>query len=213
MNAPELNFTIEAAEAVRFAVSPHIAFKLRVSTSAAQSIHAVMLKCQIHLEVGRRRYSAAEQERLADLFGEPSQWNQTLRSMLWTNTSAMVPAFIESAVVDLHAPCTFDFNAAATKYFAGVQDGEIPVAFYFNGTCFYQNDRGSVQAAHISWEKESSYRMPVRLWRELMDAYYPNTAWLCLEREAFEQLYKFKIKHGIPTFEKALALAVESANR
>ena len=213
MTAPDLNFTIETAEALQFAASPHIVFKLRVSSGSSQSIHAVILKCQIHLEVGRRRYSAAEQERLADLFGEPSRWDQTLRSMLWTNTSVIVPAFIETAVTDLHAPCTFDFNAAATKYFAGVEDGEIQVAFYFNGTFFYEGDLGHVQVAHISWEKEASYRMPVRLWRQLMDDYYPNTAWLCLERDAFEQLNAYKIKHGVPTFEKALALAMESANR
>ena len=213
MTAPDLNFTIETAEALQFAASPHIAFKLRVSAGSAQSIHAVILKCQIHLETGRRRYSAAEQQRLADLFGEPNRWDQTLRSMLWTNTSVIVPAFVGSAVTDLHAPCTFDFNAAATKYFAGVDDGEIPVAFYFNGTFFYEGELGHVQAAHVSWEKETSYRMRVRLWRELMDAYYPNTAWLCLEREAFEQLYAYKIKHGIPTFEKALTRAMESANR
>ena len=33
MNVPDLNFTIEVAEPLRFAAAPHIAFKLRVTTA------------------------------------------------------------------------------------------------------------------------------------------------------------------------------------
>ncbi len=38
----------------------------------------------------------------------------------------------------------------------------------------------------------------------MMDAYYPNTAWVCLERDTFEKLTAFKRSHGLPTFERAL---------
>src|SRR5262245_52448352 len=134
---PDLNFVVEGAEPVRFAASPHIAFKLRVTNTGLQAVHTVILHCQLQLDVTRRQYSKEEQRRLADLFGEPEQWGQTLRSTLWTNTSAIVPAFTGSTAVDLHVPCTFDFNVAATKYFAGMDDGEIPISFYFNGTVFY----------------------------------------------------------------------------
>jgi Family of unknown function (DUF6084) len=211
MVCPDLDFTIETAETLRFAASPHIVFKLRIANSAPRTIYTVILRCQIQLDVSRRRYTAEEQKRLTDLFGEPNRWGETLRPLLWTNTSVVVPSFDNSTVVDLPIPCTFDFNVAATKYFAGIETGEIPVSFFFNGTIFYEGEDSALQVAQISWEKEASHRMPIRIWREMMDAYYPNTAWLCLQRDAFERLYAYKVKRGIPTFDEALLQAIEPA--
>jgi len=211
MVCPDLHFTIETAETLRFAASPHIVFKLRITNSVPRTIHTVILRCQIQLDVSRRRYTAQEQKRLIDLFGEPSRWGETLRPLLWTNTSIVVPSFDNSIVVDLPIPCTFDFNVAATKYFAGIDTGEIPVSFFFNGTIFYEREDNTLQMAQISWEKEASHRMPIRIWREMMDAHYPNTTWLCLRRDAFERLYTYKVNRGITTFDEALLQAIAPA--
>jgi uncharacterized protein DUF6084 len=209
MATPDLAFTIETAEPMRFAASPHIIFKLRVTNDSHRLIHSALLKSQVQLDVSHRHYSADEQQRLTDLFGERERWGETLHSMLWTNVSTMIPSFDETVTADVHVPCTFDFNVAATKYLGAIADGDIPVSFYFSGTVFYEGEDTSLQAAPISWEKEASYRMPVRVWREMMDAYYPNTAWLCLGREAFDRLYAFKVQHGIPTFDQALLQVME----
>lgn len=61
-----------------------------------------------------------------------------------------------------------------------------------------------MQVSLISWEKEARFGMPVKLWREMMDSYYPNTAWLCLRRDIFERVYEYKVRHGIATWEQAL---------
>ena len=45
----------------------------------------------------------------------------------------------------------------------------------------------------------------------MMDLYYPNRAWLCLEREAFDQLHDYKRTHGIPTWEQTLEELVSIA--
>jgi hypothetical protein len=210
MNSPDLTFTIENAGVLRFSAAPHIVFKLSVTNNSPQTIHTIILRTQVQIEVSRRRYSADEQRRLSDLFGPPAQWGETLRSMLWTNTSIVVPSFQQSIAVDLQVPCTFDFNAAATKYFAGIEGGDVPVSFYFNGTIFYSSDDGVLRVAHISWDKEASHRMQVQVWRELMDAYCPNTVWLSLRRDVFERLYEYKVRHGLPTFEEAVMNILES---
>ena len=59
---------------------------------------------------------------------------------------------------------------------------------------------------------EARYKLPVQTWRELMSIYYPNSVWLNLHRDAFERLYRYKMDHGIPTWEQAIsrALAAES---
>jgi hypothetical protein len=202
---PDLNFDVEKAEVLPHAASPVLVFKLRITNRLAdEPIHNVMLRCQIQLEVTRRRYSEADQARLRDLFGEPERWGDTLRNMLWTHTSAVVPPFTGSTLIDLRVPCTFDFNVAATKYFAGLDDGEVPLALLFSGTIFYAASHGGLQVAQISWDKEAHYRLPVLVWKAMMDAYYPNTAWLCLRRDVFERLFRYKMQHGLPTFEQAL---------
>jgi hypothetical protein len=202
---PDLSFEILGAEAQGYAAAPQLNFRLGIRNAVIdEPVHTVALRCQIQIEATRRRYGAEEQERLRDLFGEPSRWGQTLRTMLWTHTSAIVTPFIGNTVVDLPVPCSFDFNIAATKYFAGLENGEVPLCLQFSGTVFYANASGMLQVAQISWEKEARYRLPVQLWREMMDIYYPNTAWLCLRRDAFERLHEYKMRSGIPTWEQVL---------
>src|SRR5215471_6388494 len=107
---PDLDFQVEAAEAARFAASPMLIFKLRISNQdAAEIVHSVALRCQIQIEATQRRYDPDEREKLTDIFGSPERWNQTLRNMLWTHTTVIVPPFQGSCLVDLPVPCTFDF--------------------------------------------------------------------------------------------------------
>src|SRR5262249_46215569 len=152
---PNLSFEVGEAEARPYSVSPLLVFKLRVANEDNElPIHTITLRCQIQLEVTRRRYNEAEQERLHDLFGEPERWNQTLRKMLWTHTSVVVTHFKGVTTVDLPVPCTFDFNVAATKYFAGLEDGDVPLCFQFSGTVFYSDSKSALQVAQIPWDKE-----------------------------------------------------------
>jgi hypothetical protein len=202
---PDLSFQIEGAESVPYAATPLISFRLRITNAGGEeTIHSVVLRSQIQLEVTRRHYSAQEQQQLLDLFGEPDRWSKTLRSMLWTHAIVVVPPFANETVVDLPVPCTFDFNVAATKYFHGLSDGDLPLNFLFSGMVFYQDQDEPLQVAPISWEKEAKYRLPLKVWKDLIDNYYPNTAWLCLHRDAFERLYRYKVRRGIPTWEQAV---------
>jgi len=202
---PDLDFRIESAAAVPYAAVPLLSFRIAVSNAdSGEAVYSVALRCQIQIEVTRRRYSEQDQEHLLDLFGEPERWGQTLRNMLWTNAAATVPPFTGETTVEVQVPCTFDFNVAATKYFHGIEKGEVPLCFLFSGTVFYAGPDGATQVAPISWSKEARYRLAVEAWRSLMDTYYPNSAWLCLRRDIFERLYQYKTRHGIPTWEAAL---------
>jgi hypothetical protein len=209
---PELHFQIEGAEAVAHAATPLIALKLRITNlPATEAIHTLTLRCQVQIEPAKRRYAPEEQKKLLDLFGEPERWSRTLKPLLWMNTSVAVPAFTDNLLVDLQLPCTFDFNVAATKYFHALNDGEIPVCVMFSGTVFYSSADGVLQIAQVPWDREANFRLPVSIWKEMMDLHFPNTAWLCLRRDAFELLYEYKVRHGIPTWEQAIvrALAAE----
>jgi hypothetical protein len=213
---PELAFQMEEAIVAEFAATPSIIFKLRVSNRVAgETIHTVALRAQIQIETTRRRYTPEEQSRMLDLYGEPERWSKTLRNLLWTHASVVVPSFQGETVVDLHVPCTFDFNVAATKYFGGLSTGDVPLCFQFSGTVFYAPTCGDLQVGPISWDQEARFKLPVALWRGMMDAYYPNTAWVCLRRDVFDRLNQYKMQHGIPTWEQVMEemLAEEEAAR
>lgn len=208
---PDLQFQIEGAEAVEYAAVPMLALKLRITNAIdGEPVHTLSLNCQVQIEPTRRRYVPKEQEKLLDLFGEPERWSRTVRSLLWMNTIVSVPAFTNTVVVDLPLPCSFDFNVATTKYFHALEAGDIPVSVLFSGTVFYCGENNALQVAQVPWNREADYRIPALLWRQMMDTYYPNSAWLRLEREAFDRLYKYKVRHGIPTWELLLDTLVSS---
>jgi Family of unknown function (DUF6084) len=210
----DLNFNVEGAEQQPHSAAPLLVFKLRIAETVTDeepiTIPAIALRCQIRIEPTRRRYAPAEQEQLLDLFGEPERWGQTLRSALWTHASVVVPPFTGSTVVDLPVPCSFDFNVAATKYFHALEDGEVPLCLLFSGTIFYTAEDGYLQVSQIPWEKEANFRLPVSVWKDMIDLYYPNSAWLCLGRDAFDKLYHFKSSQGIPTWEQAIERLLDS---
>jgi hypothetical protein len=213
---PDLDFRVEGAEPQRFAAAPHLLFKLRIAEAVPAGaeptpIHAVALRCQVRIEPARRRYQAAEEPRLLDLFGTPDRWGQTMRTMLWTHVGAVVPPFTATCEFDLPVPCSYDFSLAATKYFDALEGGEIPLWFLFSGTIFHEADDGALQVAQISWEKEASFRLPAATWRALMDAYYPNAAWLCLPRDVFDRFDRYRSRRGLPTPEAALERLLSAA--
>jgi len=206
---PELDFSIDGAEVARYAATPLLNFKLRV-VSAEEDVANVALHCQVYIEAGRRRYASGEQQGLVELFGEPERFGQTVKTMLWTHASVLIPAFQGSCIVDLPVPCSFDFNVVATKYFYALESGEVPLSFQFSGSVFYREENAALQVGQIAWNKEAGFRLPVTTWRDMMDHYYPNSAWLCLNRDSFDRLYQYKLRSGFPTWEQALENALNA---
>ncbi len=211
---PALNFAIEGAEAVPFAAVPTIAFRLNVQCPlATQPIQSVAIRCQIQIEAQRRNYKPEEKAGLRDLFGEPDRWSQTLRPLLWSHASITVPGFEGAVKVELPVACTFDFNVAAAKYFHAIEEGDAPLVFQFSGTIFYAAADGSIQIAQIGWDRESRFRLSARVWREMMDLYYPNSAWLRLRRDVFQRLLAHKQQQGLATWEEAIEHLLPAAKK
>jgi hypothetical protein len=202
---PDLSYEILGSEAVPYSAAPMLAFKLKVSQPGAiVPIHAIALRCQIRIEPARRKYSDAEAAKLEDLFDTRDRWGQTLKSLLWTHANVTVGPFASSALVDLPVPCTYDFNVAATKYFHAVEDGEITLTLLFSGTVFHETDDANLQVEQIPWSKDAVYRLPVRVWKEMMEHYYPNSAWLCLRRDAYDRLAAYKSRRKFTSFEQTV---------
>lgn len=210
---PDLDFGIEGAEVLEYAAVPSLLFKLRVENLEEEPIRSVSLNTQVRIAATQRHYDTAEQQRLLEVFGASHRWGQTLRSLLWAHTTVQVPRFSGSTVVDMHIPCTYDMEVIGSKYFHALEDGEVPLEFLFSGTVFYAAEGGRLQVARISWEKEAEFRMPVRLWKKTMERYFPNSAWIRLHKDAFDQLYDYKVRMGLPTWEAAVEALLRASEQ
>lgn len=210
---PDLSFRVVEGDALPYAAGPTMLFKLQIENATpGERIQSVMLRTQIRIEVTRRQYDAGTEERLLDVFGPRERWGETLRSLLWTHTSTIVGGFEGSTVAELHVPCTYDFEVVGAKYFHALEDGEVPLLFLFSGTIFYSAGGGPLQIAQVSWEKEAQYRLPIHVWKEMMDGFFPRSAWLRLRRDVFDRLYDYKARRALPTWESALEELLERSS-
>jgi hypothetical protein len=210
----ELVFDCVGAHPDKYAVVPSMSLVLRISETTGQKIDAIALRCQIRIEPARRRYTDAEAERLNDLFGETQRWADTLRPLQLTTVSIMVPGFSGSTEIDLPITFTYDLEIGSTRYFTGLETGDVPLLLLFSGTVFSSAD-GRLSVQQIPWSSETAYRLPVSVWREAIDVHFPNSAWIKMSTETFHELAQFKTQRALPTWDATLsallALAAETA--
>jgi hypothetical protein len=206
----DLIFGCAGASAERYAATPTLTFALTVTESSGVRVHAIALRCQIRIEPHRRRYSQDEAQRLHDLFGDPSRWADTVKPIQLATVTTMVPSFTAVTEVDLQVPCTYDLEVASARYLQGLDDGTIPLLMLFSGTVFVATETGfSVEL--VPWSAEASYRMPVTIWRDLVDAHFPGSAWLRCSRETLDALSTYKARHALPTWDATMnALLAEA---
>ena len=206
----DLIFGCTGVTADKYAATPSLTFQLAVTERSGVRVHAIALRCQIRIEPHRRRYSAAEAERLHDLFGDTSRWADTVKPIQLATVTAMVPTFTAVTEVELPVPCTYDLEVSSARYLHGLDDGTIPLILLFSGTVFVATEAGfSVEL--VPWSAEATYRMPVATWRELVEAHFPGRAWLPCGRDTLDALSAFKARHALPTWDATLTALLAAA--
>ena len=206
----DLAFEVLDARAEPYAAVPTIMFRLRITEKSGAPVHAVALRCQIRIEPNLRRYNHHEEERLVEVFGEPPQWGQSLKPFLWTHVATTITGFDGATEIDLPVTCTYDFEVAGTKFFHSLDDGEIPLVLLFSGTTFVRGDAG-LSVATVAWHEEASFRLPVRVWRDMMDLYFPNSGWLMVSRDTLDALTRFKAARALPTWDHVVERLLKEA--
>jgi len=206
----ELTIEVIDARAEPYAAVPTLLLRLAITEPSGDPVHAIALRTQIQIEPQRRRYTKDEEARLLELFGEQPQWGESLRPFLWTHASTMLTGFTGRTEVDLPVACSYDFEVAAAKYLHSLSDGEIPLALLFSGTVFARRD-GVVSVQPVAWHVEANYLLPVKVWRDLMDLYFPNSGWIRLRRDTIDALTRYKAQRAIPSWEDAFELLLKEA--
>lgn len=206
----ELSFSCLDVQSERYAMAPTLLFRLKIEEAAGQRVRAIAMRCQIRIEPSRRNYSDQEGERLLELFGGRERWGDSLNPFQFANTSTTVPSFTDSTEVDIVVPCSYDMEVTAGRYFHALEDGQVPFILLFSGTIFGDGKEG-MWIEQVPWHAECRYRMPVKIWREMMDTHFPNSGWLRLRRDTINSLAEFRASHALPTWDDAVIAVLDAA--
>jgi hypothetical protein len=207
----ELGFEVVGAEVDRYAAQPTLLLRLHITAPDDVVIHAIALRCQLKIEPQRRRYDEAEELKLYELFGSTPQWGESLRPFTWALLGATVPGFRGSTDYDLPLTCTYDFEVAAAKYLHALgPDGVVPLVLLFSGTVFAKGLDG-LQVEPIAWHVEADYQLPVRVWRDVMDRYFPDSAWMRVNNATLDRLQRYKAEHALTSWNDAFELLLKEA--
>ena len=209
--APQLAFAVKDGGVLDHAAVPTLRFALAIeSVSGSAQVRSVALSVEIRIAATRRAYNPAERERLAEVFGGDEEWRRNLHSLHWTTLAVNVPAFAGSTVFDVPVTCTYDLEVTGAKYLHALDHGQIPLEFLFSGTVFYAEPSGRLQIGRVGWDQESVYRLPVSVWREMIDHHFPGTSWLRLRRDTWERLAAYKARGTHMSWDDAIEELLDS---
>jgi hypothetical protein len=209
--APEPEFSVIGARSQRHAASPTLLIDLQVSEPSGRQIYMVALTVQVMIEPARRRYDADTQVRLAELFGTPERWSVNTTNLVFAQVDVLIPAFTGSVTVPIPLTCHYDLELAGAKYLHALPDGEAPMALHFNGIVYYPGPDGGLQMSLVPWSTSIDFRLPVSVWRETIEHYYPGTAWLGVRSQTLDALRSERLRRGLPTLDACLAALLEEA--
>ncbi|HEY1479129.1 MAG TPA: DUF6084 family protein [Gaiellales bacterium] len=202
--APGLQIEVVDAEPGLHLASPTLIFKLRAREPAGREVYMVALSTQIQIDPGLRSHDSDTRALLVDLFGTPDRWAATTTSIVWARVESLLPSFSSQVELSLPVPCTYDLEVASAKYLDALPDGEVPLSFHFSGRIFYRGGDGRLQIVLTPWTS-ASYRLPVSVWRRMIDLHYPGSGFVRLGDETLRALRLHQATLGLPTFDEAVA--------
>lgn len=207
-----LTFTVVDIFAEEYAAAPQLTARLRVEESTGTVVHAMALRCQVRIEPRRRRYSAADETGLRALFGDRERWADTLKPFLWMQCNTTVQGFTDVTEDDLALPCTYDFDVTGSRFLHAVGEGTVPLTLLFSGTVFTRGSSG-FGVEQVPWDCEARYDLPVTVWQEMIDHYFPNSSWVRMDRDTLEALADFRSRRGLTTWEETVHLLLAAEGR
>lgn len=202
-------FTVLDVFVEPYAAAPQLTCRLRVEETSGLTVHAIALRCQVRIEPQRRGYSDDDETGLRALFGDRDRWADTLKPFLWMQCNTTVQGFSRVTEVDLPLPCTYDFDVVGSRYLHALGESGspekdvVPLSLLFSGTVFTKGAAG-FGVEQVPWDCDASYPMPVAVWRQMMDLYYPHTGWIRLDRDVVTRIADYRARHGLITWEETV---------
>jgi hypothetical protein len=206
---PEFTIAIEGVAAMAQAVLPTLQFRARLRTTGRDRVRSLTLETHIRISTDHDSYCEQDQERLADLFGGPVGVPRHRPSLLWTRASTQVSEFVGEARVEIPVACSYDLEVVASRFLCSLTSGEVPLEFWFSGVLCYGVD-GQLRAWRLP-ETEARFRMPVRVWQDLMEQYFPGAAWLRLDRDVLDALAGYRAERAASSWSETIRALLRAA--
>jgi hypothetical protein len=207
----EYRFTVLDVVAEPYAMAPQLTARLRIEETTGQRVHAIALRCQVRIEPQRRRYDPAEQDRLRGLFGERERWVDTLKPFQWMQCHTTVQGFTGRTEADLALPCTYDLEVIGSRYLHALDAGDVPMTFLFSGTVFTRGSTG-FGVEQVPWSCEARHNLPVAVWRQMIESYYPNTGWVRIGSDVLTALAAYRARHGLVSWDETMQKLLAAAD-
>ena len=200
---PDLNFKVTGIEPAQRGLAPLLHFILEITnTPETETIQSVMLQTQIQIQAPQRVYDAEEKKKLKELFGAPEDWGQTLRTRLWTHANTIVPQFRGDTKQTWLCPARSSTSLPRNIFTRCRTAKSHSLPFQWNR--FLRRPGWWTADPKISRKKECTWHMRIAGWQELMEHHYPNSAWIAMCRDVFDQLYEFKRREGLSSWDEVL---------
>jgi hypothetical protein len=207
----DVDFTCTEVVADRYAAGPTVVLRMRAEERTGVRVHALALRCQVRIEPLRRHYNDREAARVVDLFGDRARWGRTMQPLQLAFLAQVLPGFTGDCSFELPLPLSYDVEVAAHKYLAGLEEATVPLLLLFSGQVF-TGVPGSIAVEPVPWHKEAVARLPVTVWREAMDAHFPDQAWLRVSRSTHDRLAAYRGRHGLLGWDDVLHRLLDGAD-
>ncbi|GIM94653.1 DUF6084 family protein [Paractinoplanes toevensis] len=204
-------FAVLDVTAEAYAVAPQLTARLRI-TSTGPRVHAIALRSQVRIEPQRRRYTGTEENALRGLFGERQRWGDTLKSFLWMQANTTVQGFTGETETDLALPCTYDLEVIGSRYLHALDAGDVPLNLLFSGTIFTRGESG-FEVEQVPWACEARWSMPVSVWRDMIDSYFPNSGFLRVSSDVLKELTAFRARNDLISWDETVQRLLAVADR
>jgi hypothetical protein len=97
------------------------------------------------------------------------------------------------------------------RYLHALNAGDVPLTLLFSGTVFTRGSTG-FGVEHIPWSCEARYAMPVAVWRDMIESYYPNTGWVRVGSEVLTALAGYRARHGLVSWDETVQKLLAAAD-
>jgi hypothetical protein len=84
-----------------------------------------------------------------------------------------------------------------------VGTGSVPLVLMFSGTAFTRGTTGFA-VEQVPWDSEARFEMPVQVWRDMMESYFPRSGWIRLEHDVLAALGDYRSRHGLVSWEETV---------
>ena len=201
-------FSVLDVTAEPYAASPQLTCRLRIEETTGRRVHAIALRCQVRIEPQRRRYDPAEQDALRGLFGAPERWGETLKAFQWMQANATVQGFTGETETELALPCTYDLEVIGARYLHALDAGDVPINLLFSGTIFMKGATG-FEVEQVPWACEARWALPVRVWRDMIDAFFPSSGYVRVSDDVLKELAAFRARHDLISWDETMRRLLE----